>query len=185
MTTSLKERASVESRRSSAALARPPETPMPASRALTIAGARSVTRSVVKMLEMWLRTVFWLRAKRRAIASLPAPGRSAPAPRARAGLVAGMPGAARLVRPRYSIRRRAIAGPKTASPEPTAGSSNGIGSVDAASELSYVRGCAEEDRIRRVSPVRAASQERLMVAGTVIARLRPQAPAGSGSTLDT
>jgi len=33
---------------------------MPASRALTIACPPSVTRSLVKMFETWLRTAFWL-----------------------------------------------------------------------------------------------------------------------------
>ena len=42
----------------------------PASRARTIASARSATWSLLKMFEMWLRTVFGLRHKRSAMAAL-------------------------------------------------------------------------------------------------------------------
>src|ERR1700760_2732788 len=47
--------------------------PRPASRALTMAWARSVTWSLVKMLDTWLRTVFRLIIRWCAMAALPWP----------------------------------------------------------------------------------------------------------------
>ena len=47
--------------------------PKPASLACTMACARSATCSLVKILDTWLRTVFWLRPSRVAIAALARP----------------------------------------------------------------------------------------------------------------
>ena len=97
-------------------------TPRPASRARTIACARSATWSLLKMFETWLRTVLPLMCRRPAIVGL-----------ARPCAISASTSRSRSVRPgntsegisgrgaeRYSISRLAIGGPKIASPLPTA-----------------------------------------------------------------